>query len=242
MILKNLYYLKLNILQHITTTMASEDIIVAELLDALSSMCELDRETINALKPGLQSVIQKHISAFAAPTAAKAKGTRKTGTKRATTKSDTIPHKNGYHFFVAAKMGEVKNAGVGAKERMKTIGEMWKALNEEGKKIYQDKAKTYNEAVDAEMKNPDWAVRRETIVANANAAAGVSKKVEAKVEAKEAKEDEEGEEEEVEVKPEVKSTPAPAAAPAPALVTTTAPVVLPVPTKTVPMRRTKKTS
>lgn len=212
----------------------AEETIVAELLDALSSMCELDKDTINALKPGLQSVIQKHAAAFAAPTAAKTKGTRKTGTKRATTKSDKIPHKNGYHFYVAAKMGEVKNAGVGAKERMKTIGEMWKKLDEEGKKPYQDKAKIYNEAVDGEMKNPDWATRRETIVSNANVAAGVAKKDEVKVEA----EVEEDEEEEVDAKPQAKSAPtqAPVQAPAPAL----APA--PAPTKSAPVRRTKKTN
>lgn len=156
--------------------MASE--IVDELLNELSSMCELDRDTVAQLKPGMMKVVQKHMGAFTGGSAPVEKKTKKGTGKRASTKSDKIPHKNGYHFFVAAKMGEVKEAGVGAKDRMKTIGEMWKKLTEAERQPYQDKAKTYNEFVEAEMKTPGWEARREEIVAAANLASGATPKKE----------------------------------------------------------------
>lgn len=153
--------------------MANDEKITAELIEALSSVCELDSDTIAQLKPALQNVVKKHVSEMVGgtpPVAEKVKG-KKGGAKKVSTKSDKIPHKNGYHFYVAAKMMEIKES-VAAKERMKIIGEMWKKLGEDEKKPFQDQAHLYNESVDGEMKTENWTTRREAIIASANQCSG----------------------------------------------------------------------
>jgi hypothetical protein len=217
------------------------DKIVNEIFEELSKMCELDEATIAAIRPNFLAVIQKNMALMTTTVApadapeSTGKKVKKASTRKVGTKSDKIPHKNGYHFFVAAKMGEVKAAGVGAKDRMKKIGDMWKELVEEGRKPYQEKARLYNESVDNEMKLPDWAARRTTIVDNANLTAGVASKKGAEVVVPEAvveeaaaaeEEEEEGAVEVVPVAPVVPVVP-----------------VAPVATvKTGPIRRTKKTA
>jgi hypothetical protein len=219
----------------------ADEKIVTELLDELSQMCELDKDTVAQLRPGLLKVIQKHMGAFGDAPAPAKKGKKGTA-KRVTTKSDKIPHKNGYHFFVAAKMGEVKEAGVGAKDRMKTIGEMWKKLTEAEKVPFQEKAKTYNDSVEAEMKTTGWEARRESIVAAANLASGAPPKKEAAKPVKAPKpepvpepevEDEEEEAEEEEEVEEVKPAPKPAPVKEPEVVAKTAEA---------PVRRKKATA
>jgi hypothetical protein len=207
--------------------------VVAELLDELSTMCDLDVDTVKALKPGFVKVIEKNIGSFGAAPAGekkvKGKGTRGAG-KKATPKSDKIPHKNGYHFFVADKMGQVKEQGVGAKERMKTIGEMWKLLSEDDRKPFKGKAQLFNDAVDGEMKNEGWIARRDSIVEAANIGAGcqpkkpVTKTPKAPKEAAKAEPVAEPEEEEVEEAEEVKPAPKVEAKPAPKAEPKAAPV------------------
>lgn len=154
--------------------MATSENIVKELLDELSKMCELDVDTVNTLRPGLMKVIQKYMTVHSVPVSVGGGNNTKNMAKKATKKSEKtkIPHKNAYHFYVAAKMGEVKEAGVVAKERMKKIGEMWRELNENDHKPYQASAQIYNEIVDAEMKTTDWESRRGTIIEKANLSAG----------------------------------------------------------------------
>lgn len=189
--------------------MATEEKIVSELLDALSTVCELDKETISVLRPELFSVVHRNMTALSVPVPSVEKVKVSRSSSKRVPKSDKIPHKNAYHFFVASKMGEVKDAGVGAKERMKTIGEMWKKLPEEGRLPFQEKAQHYNQSVDSAMSEPDWASRREDIVSSANQSAGVAKKV--SVPSKEVEEEEvEEEEEEVE-----ESAPVPVPVPVP---------------------------
>jgi hypothetical protein len=233
----------------------ADEKIVSELLEELSSMCELDRDTVAQLKPVLLKVIQRHLSALSGGAASSVDKKTKKGTgKRASTKSDKIPHKNGYHFFVAAKMGEVKDAGVGAKDRMKTIGEMWKKLTEADRVPFQDKAKTYNDSVDTEMKTTGWEARRETIVAAANQSAGAPPKKEPTKAAKATKpkpiepviEDDTGEadedEGEVEVQKPASAAPAAAAPVAPVVAPTKAPeAAKAAPAEVAPVRRKKTT-
>jgi len=151
--------------------------IVNEIMKELAEVCDLDDSIQSTLKPVIQKVIKKYMTDIVpVATSAEAPVKTKKGSKKATVKSDKIPHKNGYHFFVGAKMNEVKDAGVPSKERMTHIGSMWGGLDENGRKPYQEMARLFNESVDGEMKTEGWAARRDTIVSNANVVAGVPKK------------------------------------------------------------------
>lgn len=161
--------------------------IVDELFNKLATTCELEDEIVNALRPGFLEVVEKHLSPPTEVQSGEGKTrTRKTATKRATSpKSDKIPHKNAYHFFVAAKMVEVKDS-VAAKDRMKHIGELWKKISDDERKTFVDKADSYNVSVDEAMKSSDWSSKREGIVETANKAtaeAPVEAPVEVPVEA-----------------------------------------------------------
>jgi len=145
--------------------------IVDELFNKLSTTCELEDEIVNALRPGFLEVVEKHLSPPTEVQSGEGKTrTRKTTTKRVTSpKSDKIPHKNAYHFFVAAKMVEVKDS-VAAKDRMKHIGELWKKISDDERKTFVDKADSYNVSVDEAMKSSDWSSKREGIVETATKA------------------------------------------------------------------------
>src|SRR5437667_7614698 len=102
--------------------------VVDEQSKALSSICELESEVTNAFHAAMLPIAERYLasagaSASVVPAGEKIKiGTKKTATKRATKpKEEKLSSKNGYHFFVAAKMGEVKSAGGEAKARMKRI-------------------------------------------------------------------------------------------------------------------------
>jgi len=152
----------------------SAKVLVDEQVKSLSSICDLESDVTQAFHAALLQVAERHLANLsttttAASTGEKIKIGKKAGAKRVTkTKEDKLSSKNAYHFFVAAKMGEVKAAGVEAKGRMKRIGEMWKALSEDERKPYKDMAARYNEHVQGEMKTADWKARRDAIVAAAN--------------------------------------------------------------------------
>ena len=130
--------------------MANIEKIASELLSQLSSMCELDRETQEAIRPSFLEVLKKHITD--APSASeKPEKTKKASKKSTEPKPEKLTKNNAYHFFVAAKMGVVKDSGVAAKERMTTIGEMWKKLSDDERKVFQDQALHYNEVIEAEQ-------------------------------------------------------------------------------------------
>uniref|UniRef100_A0A6C0BKA3 HMG box domain-containing protein n=1 Tax=viral metagenome TaxID=1070528 RepID=A0A6C0BKA3_9ZZZZ len=218
----------------------AEETIVTEFLEALSTVCDLDDQTKATMRPCFLEVVKKHFTPQVTTTdtasvpPVKVKGKRATGAKRTTSKSksDKIPHKNGFQFFMSAKMAEFKTSkDIKVSERMKIIGELWKKLSEDEKKPFTEKATLYNTHVDQEMKSPDWAARRAEIVTAANLSAGVSpKSATPEIEAE-----------------EVSETPAPVApvpeAPAPAPVPETPAAVVP-PAAPAPVRRrtTKKTT
>ena len=141
---------------------------------ALSNICDLEAEVLSAFQSALEEVASAHLAKLASGASseggAKLKLTKKdTGKARVTKpKEDKISAKNAYHFFVAAKMGEVKTAGVEPKGRMKRIGEMWKALGEDERGPYKAMATKYNEIVLEAQKSDDWKARREDIVKDAN--------------------------------------------------------------------------
>jgi ribosomal protein L12E/L44/L45/RPP1/RPP2 len=218
----------------------TDEKITAELVTALSEVCQLDDETVDQLRPILLKVIQKNLAEFASAPAPKAKkGAPKKEAKEEKdakeekeeveeeAKTDKIHHRNAYHFFVNAKMDVVKdNKEVAAKQRMKAIGDMWKLLNEDDKKSFQDQARRYNESVDAAIQKPDWVAHRDEIIETASMIAGVPKKVKPVPEAK----------------PAPAPVPAPVPAPAPVVVPAPAPVPEPVvaPGAPAPVRRAKK--
>ena len=150
--------------------------LVDEQIKSLGNICELESDVIQAFHGALIAVAERHLanlSATVSPVVTeKIKIGQKTTTKRASKpKEDKLSSKNAYHFFVAAKMGEVKAAGVEAKGRMKRIGEMWKELTDEDRSPYKAMATRYNDHVQNEMKSADWKVRREAIMAAANLSA-----------------------------------------------------------------------
>src|SRR5689334_20595261 len=116
--------------------MSAAKALVDEQVKSLGSICDLESDVTQAFHAALLAVAERHLANLTTATSSGASGEKikigkKTGTKRATKpKEDKLSSKNAYHFFVAAKMGEVKAAGVEAKGRMKRIGEMWKALSE----------------------------------------------------------------------------------------------------------------
>jgi hypothetical protein len=151
--------------------MTHSEIFTHEIMDSLISNFELDKDAINQLTPVIRNVVDKNIKNLDTPNTKKIKMTTKKSTK------DTkIPHKTAYHFFVAAKMGEVKNAGVAAKERMKYIGEIWKKLSDVEKEPFQGQAKSYNDFIDKELETGDWSSRRDAIMGSANQCAGIAPK------------------------------------------------------------------
>jgi hypothetical protein len=151
--------------------------LVDEQVKALSSICELESDVTQAFHAAMLPIAERHLtsagsSSPAATGGEKIKLGKKAGTKRASKpKEEKLSSKNGYHFFVAAKMSEVKAQGVEAKGRMKKIGEMWKALSEADRQPYKNMAARYNEHVGTEMKTSDWKARKEAIVAAANSVA-----------------------------------------------------------------------
>lgn len=152
--------------------------VVEELFATLASKCDLDEEIIMAIKPGFLEVIEKHLKApVEAPVEVKPKAKKVTAKRPASPKGEKIAHKNAYHFFVAEKMSGVKEAGVGAKDRMKHIGENWKKLTDEERKVFQDRAAAWNASVDESMAtDPDWLSHKDAVLATANKAAGVPAK------------------------------------------------------------------
>src|SRR5207244_4311061 len=136
--------------------------LVDEQVKALSSICDLETDVTNAFHAAMLPIAERHLASLtsaAAPVAVgggKIKIDKKSGSKKASStaskpKEEKLSSKNGYHFFVANKMGEVKAQGVEAKGRMGKIGAMWKALSEADKQPYQDMAKRYNEYITKEM-------------------------------------------------------------------------------------------
>jgi hypothetical protein len=154
--------------------------LVDEQVKSLATICELDSDVMQAFHGALLTVAERHLASMTPASTSSGEKialTKKGTAKRASKpKEDKLSSKNAYHFFVAAKMGEVKAAGVEAKGRMKRIGEMWKALVDEDRQPFKDMASRYNEYVQNEMKSADWKDRREAIVAAANqsATAGVA--------------------------------------------------------------------
>lgn len=151
--------------------MANIDKITNEFITAISVACELDDDTIAALNPIIKEVVKNNIESLTpvAPTPVE-KSTKVT--KPRTKKTDVIPDdkkistKTGYHFFVAAKMSEIKDK-TNSKERMGVIGAMWKKVSEDNRQPYQACSKFYNEIIDNEMKNDGWQSRRREIVSEA---------------------------------------------------------------------------
>lgn len=147
---------------------------VDEQLNALSSLCELDAQTREAFSSALLPIAEAQFSKMGVTEGGKIKLSKKaTGKTRVTKpKEDKISNKNAYHIFVAAKMAEVKGNNVPAKERMTAIGQLWKALDEDGKKPYAAQAAAYNAYIAEQMKSDDWKTRRDDIMKEANAHAG----------------------------------------------------------------------
>lgn len=156
--------------------MSAQDL-VNEQVKSLSAICELETEVTDAFRKAMLPIAERYLAQASAGSAAgsdgKLKLTKKGGAKRGTAKpkEEKLTSKNGYHFFVAAKMAEVKNAGVEAKGRMKAIGDKWKALDDAGRAPYKSMAERYNAHVTAESKTADWKARKDAIVEAANAAA-----------------------------------------------------------------------
>lgn len=150
--------------------------LVEEQVKSLSTICELEPDVTKAFQDALLQVAERHLSAQSSSSGGdKIKLEKKAGTKKASKpKEDKISHKNAYHFFVAAKMPEVKAEGVEAKGRMKSIGEKWKALAEPDRQPYKDMAVRYNDYVNNAMKSGDWKDHRDDIVASANRSAGIN--------------------------------------------------------------------
>ena len=132
--------------------------VTSDVVTALGAVCDLEGEVREAFSQTISGVLSKYHLATEAPSEAVAAdgdsdGTVKVQLKKKKKKRDTShrkPSKNAYHFFVAAKMPEVKASGVESKQRMKQIGLMWGKTDADGKAPFNAAAKTFNEKV-AEM-------------------------------------------------------------------------------------------
>ena len=212
-------------------------LLVDEQIKSLGSICDLEPDVTQAFHSALLQVAERHLATMSANTAStavsgeKIKIGKKATTKRTSKpKEDKLSSKNAYHFFVAAKMSEVKAAGVEAKGRMKRIGEMWKALSDDDRKPYKDMASRYNDHIQNEMKTADWKARRDDIVKEANLQATTGN--EAVID--DAEDDGEDEDNESEVSSVVTvASVVPTPAPAPVVQT-------PAPQATAPIRRQPK--
>ena len=146
--------------------------LVDEQLKRLASLCDLDADVLASFRKELLEVAQTHLARLSASSSASApaegESKRKGGKRAPKAKPTKISAKNGYHFFVAAKMAEVKSAGVEAKARMKQIGDLWKATAEADRAPFKEMATKYNEYVATECKTAGWEDRRDDIVARAN--------------------------------------------------------------------------
>jgi hypothetical protein len=153
----------------------SVESVVDEQVSVLSGVCDLDDEVKATFRVKLLDVLTAHLGSL---TVGGGSGTKekkqKLSAKSSKPKEDKLSTKNGYHFFVANKMPEVKAAGVESKSRMSEIGIKWKALDETGRLPFKNMASRYNEYVTGQMKTPDWKERREAVLAEANRLAGVS--------------------------------------------------------------------
>lgn len=159
-------------------TSTSATVLVEKLLDHVKVSCETDDEgLIKVLREGFAPAVEEFVASLSSgqgqvPVSSKRGKSSKTEVAEKVKEKKLRP-KNPYHFFVADKMGEVKAQGVPAPERMKTLGGMWKELSDEGKVVYNDRAKKYNDFIVEAQTKPDWATRIEEIQRQANALVGM---------------------------------------------------------------------
>lgn len=139
--------------------------VTSDVVNALGSVVDLEPEVSDAFTQTISSVLSKYYLATEAPstTTTTSSGSGeglKVQLKRKKKKRDTSnrkPSKNAYHFFVAARMPEVKESGVEAKQRMATIGSMWKSVTETEKAPYVAAASAFNAKVTELTANEGWA-------------------------------------------------------------------------------------
>lgn len=159
-------------------TSASASALVEKLLDHVKVSCETDDEgLIKVLREGFAPAVEEFVGSLGT-SSGESVGTGKRGKASKAEKVEKVKEKklrpkNPYHFFVADKMGEVKAQGVPAPERMKTLGGMWKELSDDGKVVYNERAKKYNDFIVEAQTKPDWSSRIEEIQRQANALVGM---------------------------------------------------------------------
>jgi hypothetical protein len=147
--------------------------VTSDVVDALGGVCDLEGEVRAAFTETISQVLGKYYIATEAPSAPASGGKisiKKKGAKKA---SNRKPSKNPYHFFVAATMPKVKEDGVEPKQRMKRIGELWKATDDEGKAPFTAMAEAYNAKV-AELTAEEGWVKEDVHAAAQEAADAVA--------------------------------------------------------------------
>lgn len=135
--------------------------VTSDVVNALGSVVDLEPEVSDAFTQTISSVLSKYYLATEAPSTTTSSGGEglKVQLKRKKKKRDTSnrkPSKNAYHFFVAAKMPEVKASGVEAKQRMATIGAMWKSVTETEKAPFVEAANAFNSTVAELTQTEGW--------------------------------------------------------------------------------------
>jgi len=112
----------------------------------LTTSYELEEEFIASVKKALQQVLKKYYI-YDSPQQVVV-GAAGGGKKDKKEKTEKKPRKkSAYNVFVQEKMPEFKE--VPHKERMGKIGALWKALDDAGKKPFQDKANALNAELEA---------------------------------------------------------------------------------------------
>lgn len=103
-----------------------------------------DEEVITALKSMIVTELSKYTLSSAPTSAAPAaEGKKKRsakGSESAPAKEDKPRKQSGYNIFVKEMMAREDVKAVPTKERMGHVSQLWKALDEAGKKVYNDKS------------------------------------------------------------------------------------------------------
>jgi hypothetical protein len=132
--------------------MNTVETIVNDLVSELSMQCaEMDYDTVSKMRSIFTDVVSRHVTDVPV---------KKTPVKKqpaspkkqkeevvAVEKVKKPSFKTGYQLFVKERMSLPNDAKIGAKDRMKHIGESWKALTEEQQTVYKLEATQINESL-----------------------------------------------------------------------------------------------
>ena len=139
--------------------------LVQRLSGALSSICDLDPESLGTITNTFTPIVEEYMKS-SLKGSAKPKLSLKGEKADKPVKTQRPPYKNPYQFFVAHYMSEAVKQCPDHKDRMAFIGRGWKEASEDTKGECKSCADRFNDHVKSHL-TEGWESRRDDIVREA---------------------------------------------------------------------------